>query len=92
MVIGKKYYADDAFLTDLLTKMEANDEYILNNAQEVTDLLKNNASKMAQNTKFTKNILSRCNINTVRGVDAKAILDATYPVYGLSAPDLKFYL
>lgn len=92
MIVGKKYYSDNAFLTDLLGKMQSNDEYIMQFPTEVDALLTANGSATAASADLSRYVISRCNVKTVRGVDAKNVLDQMYPVYNLPTPNLDFYL
>lgn len=92
MVIGPKYYSDNEFLTALLQIMQENDDYITQMPREVDALLTANGSTTAASSDLTRYAISRCNVKTVRAVDAKAILDQMYPVYNLPTPDVRFYL
>ncbi|MBQ2715076.1 MAG: ABC transporter substrate-binding protein [Clostridia bacterium] len=93
MVIGKDYYGNEAFLTDLLQKLYENDRFITENPTRADELLTLRGSTTAASSDLNRFTIARCGVKTIKATEAKSQIEAILPVYGVKKlPDLKFYL
>ena len=66
VILTPSMYNNATIVEELYTKLSQNDEYILQNPEEVDSLLTAKGSVTASSTVLTRDILLRCNTNTVK--------------------------
>ncbi len=84
-------------VSELLTLVSQNNDWIKTNSSELSEILKNNGSALSIN--FSQAIVNRCNISATTAVDAKVFIDAYLKVLyemnpktiGEKMPDNNFY-
>ncbi len=69
VILSSSVYNDTALVNALIACLKENDSNLLANAQTTTDLLKSKDSAVAQNTTFTAELITRCNIKTEKASD-----------------------
>ena len=97
VLLSNSVYNDTALVNALITNLKANDEFILQNPQMATDLLKSKDSAVATANTFTESLINRCNIKTERASDKLTVIKAYYTAlkdFGAIAnlPNDNFYL
>lgn len=86
VVLTPSMYNNATIVEELYTKLCQNDEYILQNPEEVDALLTARGSVTASSTVFTHDILSRCNTNTVMASEIYDKLCSYYEAMSTSVP------
>lgn len=86
VILSSSVYNNSALVDELYTKLSQNDEYILQNPTEVDQLLTSHSSTVASSTVFTKDILARCNTNTVWAHEVYDTLSDYYTLMGTPVP------
>ena len=87
VILTPDIYNDSVVVQELYTKLSENDDYILNNPTEVDALLTQYGSTVASSSDFTRDILSRCNTNTVLASTVYERLSNYYQVMGTTIPN-----
>ena len=88
VILTPSIYNDSALVEELYNVLNANDEYIINNPEEVDALLTLHGSTVASSTTFTRNILTRCNTDTVKASECYDALTSYYQTMGTQVPDI----
>lgn len=87
VILTPDMYNDANVVNDLYAKLSENDEYILNNPDEVDALLTAKGSILASSTVLTRDVIARCNTNTLRASDVYERLCSYYTAMDTPIPD-----
>lgn len=87
VILTPSMYNNATIVEELYTKLSQNDEYILQNPDEVDALLTTKGSVTASSTVFTRDILARCNTDTVMASEIYSELCAYYEAMSTPIPN-----
>lgn len=75
-VVKNAVAEDKAFMTALYAALEENQEFILNNSEQIAGILGKNGSSLTAS--FTREIVEACNIGCEKAVDLKTSLESYF--------------
>lgn len=86
VILTPDVYNNTKLVNELSTKLLQNDTYIIQNPDEVDALLTSHGSTSAGSSVFTSQVLTRCNITTIKASDCFNELLSYYQALSVAAP------